>query len=216
MPSSRRSPTIGRCADRRRGAPDGSGRRARRAGGRAARRPLDSAPRRNPPSSCPPSHTESPERWSSCARAPSSETWMAKPSRSEIAATTIPGACASPSFQPCGTPSRNGRVSPPWNGCTSQLAGLVAGLVLEPEDAFAVEARNRVDQPDRMVRDLPARAGVHVERVDLPAAGLVRRVDRASGSRRRPLREVRQGCTEALLPREACSSAARLPRSRVA
>ena len=40
------------------------------------------------------------------------------------------------------------------------LAGLVAGLVLEPEHAFAVEARNRVDQPDWMVRYLAARAGV--------------------------------------------------------
>ena len=56
-------------------------------------------------------------------------------------------------------------------------AGLVAALVLEPENAVAVERRDGVDETDGMVGHLPARAGLGVERVDLPDARLVRDVD---------------------------------------
>ena len=79
-------------------------------------------------------------------------------------------------------------------------AGLVATLVLEPEDPFAVERRDGIDEADRVVGHLPARAGLGVQRVNLPDAGLVRHVDGVTWSGRRPLREVRDRCSKALFP----------------
>ena len=80
------------------------------------------------------------------------------------------------------------------------LPGLVAGLVLEPEDALAVERRRAVEQADGVVRDLPARVVREIPRVHLPHAGLVRRVHDPVGGVRRPLREEPERRAEASLP----------------
>src|SRR6476660_991839 len=64
---------------------------------------------------------------------------------------------------------------------------LVAALVLEPEDALAVERGEAVDDSDGVVARLAGDSGVGVECVDLPAAGLVGGVDGAVRRERRPL-----------------------------
>jgi hypothetical protein len=44
-------------------------------------------------------------------------------------------------------------------------AGFVSTLVLEPEDALAIERRKPVDDADRVVAGLAGSAGVRVERL---------------------------------------------------
>ena len=112
---------------------------------RSTARPAGSRRRR-----CPPSHTESAGAME-LIRASAVEPIRGWRSRldPEVAATTIPGACASPSFQPCGTPSsRNGRALASEERLPSHWLDSSPVFVLEPENAFAVSrARNRVDQP---------------------------------------------------------------------
>ncbi len=90
-------------------------------------------------------------------------------------------------------------------------AGLVAALVLEPENALAVERRDGVDETHRMVGHLPALAGLGVERVDLPDAGLVRDVDGATRSARATTPGDTRRALESAVPMRADSSSARLP-----
>ena len=73
-------------------------------------------------------------------------------------------------------------------------------LVLEPEHPFAVQCRRAVDDPDRLVGDLTAITRRDVPRVELPDAGLVRRVDRPLRCPRRPLRQKGNRRAEAPLP----------------
>ena len=79
-------------------------------------------------------------------------------------------------------------------------AGLVAALVLKPDDSLAVECRCSVDHAHRVIGDLAMCARAGIPRVDLPDAGLVRGEDDSVGSVRGPLREERDRGTEALLP----------------
>jgi len=50
------------------------------------------------------------------------------------------------------------------------MSGLVSGLVLEPQHAFAVERRQRLHESDGVVARPPGDARLGVEGVDLPAA----------------------------------------------
>ncbi len=79
-------------------------------------------------------------------------------------------------------------------------AGLVAGLVVEPEHTLAVERRGAVRDADRALAHLTAHARRDVPGVDLPHAGLVRRIDGAVGREGGPVREERHRRPEPLLP----------------
>ena len=79
-------------------------------------------------------------------------------------------------------------------------AGLVATLVLEPENALALERRDGIDEAHRMVGHLPSCARLGIERVDLPDAGLVGDVDGVTRSGGRPFGEIRDGGSKALFP----------------
>ena len=85
-------------------------------------------------------------------------------------------------------------------------AGLVATLVLEPENALAVERRDGVDEAHRVVGHLPARARLGIERVDLPDAGLVRDVDGVARSARATTPGDTRRELESAVPMRACSS----------
>ena len=185
---------------RSREGPGGSGRRARRV--RASDRvpSEDSAPRLNPPPSEPPRLTASVLRTNSLAGAPSTAANTANPSRSLIAATTTPGACANPWFQPWGVPCRKGRPSPPANGWVNHCPASLAGLVLPVQDALAVERRNAVDDAHGVVGHLPLGAGGPVPTVHLIDAALGALVDDAIGRRRRPVGHEHGWSAESRLP----------------
>ena len=182
------------CAGRRRAAPGARGRRARRARGRAACRPprarrAGSRPRSTPPSVDRLRGAVELARGRSVERDVDREpVAVADPDRRRS-----PGAWARPSFQPCGTPSRNGRVSPPCERLDEPAAGLVPGLVLEPEHALAVERRRSVEEADRMIRHL---------------APLARSRDPRRAPARRPTRSTR---TRAGRERLATTRAGRSP-----
>ena len=95
---------------------------------------------------------------------------------------------------------RNGSVSPPSNGWTSQ----------RPDSSPVSSWNQRTPSPSRVGTASVSPTGSSVtwrveprsrsERVDLPTPGLVRRVHGTSRSGRRPFGKVRDGRSEALLP----------------
>jgi hypothetical protein len=124
---------------------------------------------------------------------------FANPSRSLIPAATMPGACAGPSFQPTGTLQERSRL-PAEERLHEPVSRLVAGLLLEPQDAFSVESRRSVDRADRVVRDPAVGAAGAVPGVHLPDAGLAGRVHDAVRGVRRPLGQRRDRRPKAPLP----------------
>src|SRR5919199_1371585 len=76
-------------------------------------------------------------------------------------------------------------------------AGLVTRLVVEPEDALAVQRRQPVDDADAALSHLAPLPRRRVPRVQLPDARLARGVRAALGCVRRPLRQERDRRAEA-------------------
>src|SRR5439155_2599054 len=79
-------------------------------------------------------------------------------------------------------------------------AGLVAGLVLEPQHPLPVEGRRAVGEADRVIGDLAPHPGHTVPRVDLPDAALGGGEDESIGRDGRPLGQGDDRGSKALLP----------------
>ena len=80
------------------------------------------------------------------------------------------------------------------------VADLAARLVVEPDDALAVQGREAVDHADRMVGHLPPDTAAAVPRVHLVGAALVRDHGQPVGGLARPAREQHHGRSEAPFP----------------
>ncbi len=92
------------------------------------------------------------------------------------------------------------------------LPGLRPRLVVEPQDALAVERGGAVGDADCMIGDAPSLAGGDVPCVHLPDTGLVRGVHGSLGCQRRPLGQEGDRHMKAPLPgRHDLSRAHRRP-----
>ncbi len=80
-------------------------------------------------------------------------------------------------------------------------SGLVAGLVLEPQDPVPVDRGSAGDHPNGVIGDPAPRAGGAVPRMDLPHPTLRRGEHEPVGKLRRPIREREVGRPEPPLPR---------------
>ena len=105
-------------------------------------------------------------------------------------------------------PVRNGREEgsrlAACEGLREPAAGLVAGVVCEPEDLTAIERRGAVRHPDRLGCDLAPLASCRVPREHLPDACLVRCVDTTIRRVGRPGWKERDRRAEAALPECKC------------
>ena len=144
----------------------------------------------NPPSSTLPSRTE---RSSGGSRAPAAveRDVDGEAVAVEIAAATIPGRLREPFAPPVRHALEERRRLPAVERLHEPAPGLVAGLVLEPEHPLAVERRNGVDEPDRVIGHLRRRCPSRCPR-RAPARPPTRsRRRRSAGRGRRPLRQER-------------------------